>query len=344
MKRGIGLKNLIGAVTAPHTVAFTERDIPPLQVDEALVAVRASAICGSDLHIFRDKHPSVRLPATIGHEFSGDVVDIGADSNGITVGDRVTLEPVIACGRCDACLRGQYGYCENISFSYREGDGAMAQYVKVKSRFLYKLPEYLDYEAGALIEPLSVAVHAVRRAGIQLGESVAIFGAGAIGILVAAVCKASGAGTVLITDMSDARLDMARHFGATHTVNAGRDDPLEVIASMDSGGFDKSFECVGRQSTFHQAMLCLKRNGQMTQVGIFEEPDITIDASRFVTHEIRIVGAQGYCWDFPVALSLSQQIPLEKLVTHTYPLEKLLDALETAADPHSGAIKVLIKP
>lgn len=339
------MKNRIGSITAPFTVAFTERDIPPLQPDEALVAVRASAICGSDLHIFRDKHPSVRLPATIGHEFSGDVVEIGSSGHGIAVGDRVTLEPVIACGHCDACQRGLYGYCENISFSYREGDGAMAQYVKVKSRFLYKLPEHLGYEAGALIEPLSVATHAVRRSNIQLGESVVILGAGAIGILVAALCKASGASTILITDMSDARLEMARRFGATHTVNAGKEDVLEAVSALSGGtGFDKSFECVGREATFRQAMLSLKRNGQMTQVGIFETPAITIDASRFVTHEIRIIGAQGYCWDFPVALALSKEIPLEALVTHTFPLESLKDALETAADPKSGAVKVLIKP
>ena len=337
------MKNTIGAVIAPFMVSFINRDVPVPQKGEAILRVQCSAVCGSDLHIFRDKHPAVRLPATIGHELSGEVVQLGEDASGFAVGDRVTLEPVIACGQCAACQRGFYGYCENISFSYREGDGAMAHYIKVKTRFLHRLPKSMSYEAGALIEPLAVATHAVRRAGIGLGESVVIIGAGAIGILAAAVCKASGAGTILITDRSDFRLEMARKFGATHTVNATREDPLEMVARLSDGaGFDKSFECVGHQSTFHQAMFALKRNGQMTQVGIFEEPNITINAARFVTHEIRVVGAQGYCWDFPAALSLAEQISLESLITHSFSLEQLQTALETAMD--ANAVKVVIKP
>ena len=337
------MKNTIGAVTAPFTVEFSARPTPLPGSGEAILRVDTSAICGSDLHIFRDKHPAVRLPATIGHELSGEVVHLGENTKDFALGDRVTLEPVIACGQCAACQRGLYGYCENISFSYREGDGAMADFIKVKTRFLHKLPDAMTYEAGALIEPLAVATHAVRRAGIGLGESVVIIGAGAIGILVAAVCKASGADTIVVTDRSDFRLEMARRFGATHTVNVIREDPLEVVSRLSSGaGFDKSFECVGHQSTFHQAMFALKRNGQMTQVGIFEEPNITINASRFVTHEIRIVGAQGYCWDFPAALSLAGKIPLESLVTHSFSLSELQTALETAMD--ANVVKVIVKP
>lgn len=149
---------------------FLEKEIRGLAPDEVLVKVRASAICGSDLHIARGLHPSAPLPVTIGHEFAGDVVAIGSEVTHAKVGQRVTVEPCIVCGKCDACRHGNYGYCEHISYTYRRGDGAMADYVVVKEPYVYELPEYLSYQTGALIEPLSVATHAVPPADIRLGK------------------------------------------------------------------------------------------------------------------------------------------------------------------------------
>ena len=128
------------------------------------------------------------------------------------------------CGKCDACRHGDYGYCEHISFTYRNGDGAMADYVVAKAPYVYELPEYLTYETGALIEPLSVATHAVRRAQVALGETVLIIGAGAIGMMVAAMCRRSGAAQVIIADFSDSRLEMALQVGATIAINSGKAD------------------------------------------------------------------------------------------------------------------------
>lgn len=336
----------VGRVCAPGQVDFFTRVLPDPAPDEVIVRVKASAICGSDLHIFKGKHPSVPLPATIGHEFAGDVAAIGQDVTQVAIGDRVTVEPCIVCGHCDACRHGDYGYCESISFLYRRGDGAMADYVKVKASSLYKLPDHLSYEAGALIEPLAVATHAVRRADIRLGENVLVIGAGAIGTLVAALCRASGAGNVVVVDYSSDRLKLAKELGATHTVNPGEGDKLEEIIKELTGGtgMDKSIECVGRESTFIQAIESLRRNGLATIVGIFEEPMITINAMRFINHEIRVQGAQGYCWDFPIALKMTREIPLEKLITHTFPLEQLQTALETCFDRSAGSMKVVLKP
>jgi (R,R)-butanediol dehydrogenase/meso-butanediol dehydrogenase/diacetyl reductase/L-iditol 2-dehydrogenase len=338
------MENRIGTITEPFQVKVTTRDARPMGEDEAVIAVKASAICGSDLHIYKDKHPSVSLPATIGHEFAGDIVQVGAKSHGFKVGDRVTLEPAITCGTCAACQRGDYGYCENINFSYRVGDGAMADYVVAKTARLYRLPEEISYEAGALIEPLAVATHAARRAEVRLGDRVAIFGAGAIGIFIAAVCRACGASLVVIIDLSLCRLRAAAEFGATHTVDAATEDVMRVLFDLAPRGMDKTFECVGRSETFSSAMLALKKNGLMTQVGIFEHPEITIDASRFVTHEITIRGTQGYCWDFEAALELAARLNIERLVTHRFPLSRLQEALNAALDPKSDAIKVLVCP
>lgn len=337
------ITNHVGEVYEPFKTRFLERQIQELAPDEVLVRVRASAICGSDLHIARGLHPSAPLPVTIGHEFSGDVIAVGSEVTNARIGQRVTVEPCIVCGKCDACRHGNYGYCEHISFTYRRGDGAMADYVVVKEPYVYELPEYLSYETGALIEPLSVATHAVRRADIRLGETVLIIGAGAIGMMVAAMCRRSGAARIIIADFSDARLEAALQVGATDAVNSGRVDLEEEVRRLTNGkGVDKSFECVGRESCFLQAIMALKANGTCTVVGIYEKPMVTFPASRLVTHEIHIQGAQGYCWDFPIAIAAARDLPMERFVTHTFPMSQLQQALETALDPKSGSIKVVL--
>ena len=178
-----------------------------------------------------------------------------------------------------------------------------------------------------------------------MGETVLILGAGAIGILIAAVCRQNGASRIIVSDYSQPRLDMALAMGATGAINPGKEDYEQTLSRLTGGkGVDKSFECVGLETTFLQAMTALRRGGLATIVGIFEQPDIRIPASRFVSHEIRVQGAQGYCWDFPLALELSARIDLEKLVTHSFPLGDLQQALETCLDRDAGSIKVLLRP
>lgn len=337
--------NKIGRVVEPEKVDFLERAVNEPKGNEVLIKIVSSSICGSDLHIFKGKHPSAPLPVTIGHEFAGDVIAVGDQVKHVAVGDRVTVEPCIVCGECPACRTGNYGYCENISYTYRMGDGAMANYITALEPYVYKLPDDMSYDEGALIEPLSVATHAVRRADIKLGEKVIIIGGGAIGMLIAALSKRSGASEVVVVDFSDNRLEMALEMGATRTINPKKEDVYEVVKSLTDGyGMDKSFECVGLEATFNQAMMSIKKNGLATIIGIFENPNITIPATRFITHEIKVQGSQGYCWDFPIALSVAGSIPLKKLITHKFPLEKLQEGLETCLDREKGAIKVIIEP
>ncbi|MEI3014120.1 MAG: alcohol dehydrogenase catalytic domain-containing protein [Ruthenibacterium lactatiformans] len=340
------IRNRVGEVYEPFKVRFLEREIHALADDEVLVRVRASAICGSDLHIARGLHPSAPLPVTIGHEFSGDVTAVGSGVDNVRVGQRVTVEPCIVCGKCDACRHGDYGYCEHISFTYRNGDGAMADYVVVKAPYVYELPEYLTSETGALIEPLSVATHAVRRAQVALGETVLIIGAGAMGMMVAAMCRRSGAAQVIIADFSDSRLEMALQVGATIAINSGRADLEQEVARLTGGkGVDKSFECVGPRKLLFAGDhdTAAQRYGH-GRGNLPQKPQVTFPASRLVTHEIRIQGAQGYCWDFPIAIAAARDLPLEKFVTHTFPLEQMQQALNTALDRGSKSIKVIVKP
>lgn len=344
MTEKVKIPNRIGRVVAPGKVDFIENEVSEPGPGQVLIKIISSCICGSDLHIFKGKHPAVTLPVTIGHEFSGKVVAVGNGVETVAVGDRVTVEPVIICGKCRACRHGEYGYCEHLSFTYRNGNGAMADYITVFEPYVYKLPDHLSYDGGALIEPLAVAAHAARRGDVKLGEKVLVIGAGAIGILTAALCRRMGAGEVAIADFSAARLKLALELGATTAINPREQDVLEVAAKLTGGtGMDKTFECVGKESTFYQAMMALKKNGLATIVGIFEEKEIQIPVTRLITHEIKVQGSQGYCWDFPVALETSREINIEKLVTHTFQLDALQQALETSSED-SKAVKVIIKP
>ena len=341
----MNLKNKVYRVKEPGVIDYIEREVRDLGEDEVLISVKASAICGSDLHIYKGKHPSVTLPATIGHEFSGVIEKKGSKVNNFNIGDRVTLEPCIVCGECDACRHGEYSFCENISFTYRNGDGAMANYVVAKAKHTFKLPNDLSFEEGSLIEPMSVAMHAVRRANVKIGEKVLIIGAGAIGLLICAICHICGAGEIIVVDYVKKRLEVAKEYGATHTCCPLEDNLEAIIKDTTNGkGVDKSFECVGRESTFNQALDYLKKNGLATIVGIFEEPNIKVDASKFITKEIKVQGSQSYCWDFPISIMFADKINLKKLITHEFKLADLNKAFDTCFDKESGAIKVILKP
>lgn len=339
------MNNRLGRIASAQTVDFIERPVPPLGRTQVLIRIKASCICGSDLHIFRDRHPAVRLPVTIGHEFSGVVEAVGSDVSRVRPGDRVTVEPVVACGKCPACRRGEYGYCECISFTYREGDGAMADWFVGEEERVFPLPDSVSFEEGALTEPMAVALHAVRRADIRLGDTVVVLGAGAIGILIAAICRRLGAADIVISDMSGFRLEMAARLSGARTVDIRQEDVCQVVKERSGGrGFDKSFECVGREETLHQAIDCVKTNGLVTNVGIYERPQIAFDASLLVKKELRLQGSQGYCWDFEQAIQLLQELHPLPMITHTFALSNLQTAFDTLLDPASNAIKVCVKP
>jgi threonine dehydrogenase-like Zn-dependent dehydrogenase len=324
---------------------LVERDVPGLRETEVVIAIKASSICGGDLHIYRGKHPSAPLPMALGHELAGVVIGIGSKVNLAAIGDRVTVEPVIPCGLCPPCRRGEYGYCDNLSFHYRQGQGALADYFVADQRYVYKLPVQLSFEAGAMIEPLAVAVHAVRRAAIGVGDKVAIIGAGPIGLLVTAVCKAAGAQEIIVGDVADARLETASLMGATRTLNSRQESLVDVVRGETGGrGISRAFECVGSEETFEQSMRCLCKGGVATIVGIFEQPTIRIPATIFVSQEITVQGSQGYCWDFETALGLTNVIDLGKLVSHVFALADVDKALKTALNPEEKPVKVVLKP
>lgn len=336
----------MGMVTAAGKVEFVEQRLPELGENDVLIRVKASAICGSDLHIYRGKHPSAPLPVAIGHELSGQVIKIGENVTRIVEGDRVTIEPVIACGVCHFCRQGSYHLCKDISFQYRVGQGGFAPYFVVDENWAHILPDNISYEEGALLEPLSVAVHAVRRANFGLGMTSVIFGDGAIGLLTLLVLKYAGGGKTYLAGIQEHRLRKAEQLGADAVYNNLEQDVIQgILDATDGLGVDRSFEAVGIESTLVQSLSVLKKGGTAVLLGIFEEPEVRLPANTFIQKEISLVGSQGYNWDFQRAqkLAADNNFPLGELITHTLPLDRLQEAFEILLDERNEAIKVVIQ-
>ena len=332
-------------VSAPGKVEFQEKTLPELSPKEVLIGVKASSICGSDLHIFKGKHPSAPLPVAIGHELSGRVLRIGKAVSKLGEGDRVVVEPVITCGQCDFCQRGEYNLCTRISFQYRKGQGAFAPYFIASEEWVHCLPEGVSYEEGALIEPLSVSHHAFKKGNIRSGHTVAIFGAGAIGLMLLLLTRRSGAGEVFVADVQDYRLRKAEVFGASYTINNSKEEAVSRIMERTSDfGVDRVFEAVGLKSTLVQSLKVLKKGGSSVVIGIFEEQEVSIPVNLFIQKEISLAGSQGYCWDFQSALALLEkgEIHLKEMITHVLPLSSLQKGFELLMNPKSEAIKVVI--
>lgn len=332
-------------VTQPGKVEIWERPIPPLGEFDILIKVKATALCGSDLHIYKGKHPAVSLPVPVGHEISGEVAEIGTSVTRVKPGDHVTVEPVIICGECHFCQRGNYHLCANISFQYRQGQGGLTTDFVAPERWVHLLPKGISYTAGALIEPLAVAVHAVGLANLKVAETVAIFGAGAIGLLLLQVARAVGATQVFITDIRDARLGAALEFGVSGAFNSSKFNVVEKILEQTGGlGVQRAFEAVGLETTLTQTLQSLQKGGGAVLVGLFEGERVSIPANLFVQKEISLTGSQGYHWDFQRAIELIERgkIDLERMITHQFQIEQTQKAFETLIDPNQDAIKIVI--
>ena len=332
-------------VTQPGKIEILEKPIPLLGEFDVLIKVRASTICGSDLHIFNGKHPFVSLPVPVGHEVAGEVAEVGRSVTKVRPGDKVTVEPVLICGHCNYCQQGNYHLCANISFQYRQGQGGLTTDFIAPERWVHVLPENLPYKLGALIEPLAVAVHAVGLANLKIGDNVAIIGAGAIGLFILQVLREAGAGIVFISDIRDFRLDLALELGATEAINIKKMDVVKQILQQTGGmGVKKAFEAVGLESTLNQSLRSIQKGGQTILVGLFEAETISVPANLFVQKEISLTGSQGYHWDFQRAIELVRvgNLELEKMITHQFELDQTQIAFETLVDEVQNAIKVVI--
>ncbi len=322
------------------------------------VKVITCGICGSDLHEYRDgpflipsrKHPLTGLeggPVILGHEFSAEVIEIGKNVQRFKKGDRVTMNALILCGECHYCKRGNYNMCLKLGSTGLAANGGFAEYVVVEDYSLYHLPDSISDDAGSFTEPLAVAVRAVKRSRLQIGDTVAVIGAGPIGLLVMQVCLSSGAGKVFVIEPMKTRRELAEKLGAHAVFDPGEDDPGKRIAELTDGlRTDIAFDCVGNQSAFDTAVKVTGRRGIICVAGLSLKP-ISVPFGRLWGYEKEITFSSGYEDEFPAALSIMSdgRIDVEALISDRIKLndivEKGMKPLIDDADKH---IKILVYP
>jgi L-iditol 2-dehydrogenase len=328
----------------PGDITFQDVPVPAVGPRQIKVAMKRIGVCGSDIHVFHGKHPYTSYPVVQGHEVSAVVVEVGAEVSGFGVGDKVTIQPQVVCGRCYPCTHGMYNACEELKVMGFQTTGMASDYFVTEAEKALRLPDTMSYEQGAMIEPLAVAVHAVRRYGDVAGKNVLVLGGGPIGNLVAQTAKAMGAADVLLSELSAYRLETAATCGIT-VVNPSREDLLgKIIGTFGPEKADVIFECVGIDATLKQAIDYARKGSDIVIVGVFANLG-SVNMGFVQDHELRIIGTAMYrVEDYLKAIELAAGglVTLDALITHTVRFRDYLQAYRIIEEQKDKAMKVMV--
>jgi len=329
------------------------QDVPEPEIgpEEVLVAVNACGICGSDVHGMDGSTGRRRPPIIMGHEAAGLIVRVGADVEGWAEGDRVTFDSTVYCGRCPPCRAGRINLCDNrrvlgVSCEEYRRHGAFAEYVAVPQHILYRLPAELSFYRAAMVEAVSIAVHAVSRTQIRLDDTALVVGAGMIGILVVQALRAAGCGRIFAADLVPNRLELARKLGADETLLAGAVDvPQEILQRTGGRGVDVAVEAVGLTPTLQTAVACLRKGGQLTLVGNFA-PKVDLPLQAVVTRELTLNGSCASCGEYPACLDLIARgtIDVDSLTSAIAPLAEGASWFKRLYEGKEPLMKVILEP
>lgn len=340
-------------LTGPSQLALVDFPTPTIGDDEVLVRVRACGICGSDIHGWDGSTGRRRPPLIMGHEASGEIVAKGPRVTLWHPGDRVTFDSTISCGTCRFCATGQINLCENrrvvgVSPLEYKQHGAFAEFVAVPDRILYRLPDTLPFDQAAMVEPVSIAIHAVQRITIKPTDTAVVVGSGMIGLLVVQALRWAGAKQVIAVDLAENRLALARKLGATHTLNpANCDVSAEVATITASLGADVSFEVVGVTKTVNLALAVLKRGGSCVLVGNLSPQTQDFPLQAVVTKEITVTGTCSSAGEYPLCLDLIARgvIDVRPMIETVAPLAEGASWFAKLGAPDGGKyMKVLLEP
>lgn len=329
-----------------YSVLVKEVEVPELLENEVLIQVKVAGICGSDIHTYKGLHPFRKPPVIIGHEISGEVVEVGENVQTVKIGDRVTVEPQIGCSTCDYCLIGQVNFCEKRTApGIGNWYGTMAEFFVTPEQTVFKLPDTLSHEEGVLVEPVAVGVHAVRKGNIGIGDRVAILGAGPIGLLAMSAAKAAGATTVMITDVLDYALEAAGKMGATHTLNIkDKSDWTNEAKELSGGMFDVVLVAVGVPGIIDQALSLLRKGGRIVTIAMFHG-DQTFNIHNLQNQEKEIVGCMTYNRvDTQTAIELlaAGAINTEVIISHRLSYEKAGEGFRIVDKKEDASLKVIV--
>ncbi len=332
-------------MTHPGVIEYREVERPVPQAGEVLVHMQRIGVCGSDIHVYHGLHPYTSYPVVQGHEVSGVVAGLGEGVQGLREGDIVTFMPQVFCGKCYHCLHGQEHICENLKVLGFQTDGAGQEYFAFPADMVLKMPAGVTLDQAAMIEPVSVGVHALRRAGGAKGKKVLVFGAGTIGNLLAQSARADGAERVMLVDIAPYKLEKARECGFKWVMNSHAGDvPSEVERCFGPDRADLIFECVGAEETITHAINVARKGTTIVVVGVFGRKP-AVDLGLVQDHELSLVGTLMYQRaDFLQAIHWLEQgkLRLEPLVTARFPFERFLDAYHHIEEARGNSMKVMI--
>ena len=327
-------------------------DVPAPEIghdDDVLLRTKLVGICGSDLHYFSSARVGdldLRYPVRLGHECTAVVEAVGPAVTRLKHGDVVAVEPAVSCGTCDQCLARRPHTCRRLRFMGSPGqlDGALSEFLVMPERNCHPLPAGMNPVLGVVAEPLSIGLWAVALAGRVEGKTLAILGAGPIGLSVCLAARAGDARTIYATERVKARLAAAKHAGADWTGDPLEPDPAAEILGLEPLGLDIVFECCGKQEALDQAVRILKPGGTLVFVGVPVEERISFDSSKLRRKEIRIqnVRRQNACLEKALGLLAGGTINADFMATHTFPLDRVQDAYETVFNYRDGVVKATI--
>ena len=333
--------------------SFSYEDVPTpaFGENEVLVRVKACAICGSDVHGMDGSTGRRRPPIIMGHEVSGVIEKVGSNVGGFKAGDRITFDSTVYCGECYFCRRGEINLCDNrrvlgVSCDEYSYNGAFAEYVAVPRHILYPLPDKVSFEHAAMIEPLSVALHAVRRTSVPLNCTAVVVGTGVIGLFIIQLLRASGCGSIIAVDTVQDRLDMALKLGATTGLITGGTDPVrEILAETNGRGADISFDAVGISESLKTAVSCLKKGGSMTLVGNLKA-NVDLPLQMVVTRQISLFGSCASAGEYTDCLELIARGAVDAgcLISAAAPLSEGDEWFKRLYRREPGLMKVILLP
>lgn len=345
------MKNRIIRMPEKQHFVIEEGEMPHARRGAVVVRIEYCGICGSDMHFFKDGAIGIRKapPSFIlGHECAGTVVEIGEDVTDLKVGDRVALEPGLPCGKCEFCRKGQYNLCRDMHFmaaAMPPTQGALRDYIQYPAEWCFKLPDNVSTMEGAMIEPLSVGLHAASRGEVGMGKSVLVIGVGTIGFMTVLACRAMGASKIIVSDSLDNRLALAARFGADVTVNITAEDAVErVMQETDGLGCDVVFEASGAPAALASTWKYVKNGGAIVNVGNAggEVPYLFGELAR---KEADIRSVWRYRHTYPAAIEAVSRgvIPLRDIEPTVFLFEKAEEAFRYAIEQRAKVLKTMIR-
>jgi len=340
--------------TGPENMEYIDVPKPVIGESEVLIKIMAVGICGTDLELFSGEMPYIRnglttYPLIPGHEWSGQIVEVGSKVSDFNVGDRVTGDVSIGCGNCSMCMSGRFNLCPDrkVVGSYRNYNGAFAEYIKLPYRHVYLIPNELSYEEAALIEPAATAAYGVMKAGIGLGDSVLVIGDGPIGLLSVQTAVLSGASKIYLIGSWDEKLKLGSTMGADFTLNYRNEKTVEIIQEMTQfKGIDIVIETSGSTQAFNQSLKLLKPGGKIILLSIYSSAEFMAEINSIVSKDAEVIGVLASCNSFEPTIDLmaAGKINVAPLITHKYALCQAADAIQMMRSKHDFRIKVLLIP